>query len=59
MVCEKEALERASFLNILLKKYDEAVMMQKRICEINKQIYFDQFNDPKLLPHPLLGMQLY
>ena len=22
-------------------------------------IYFDQFNDEKLLPHPLLGMQLY
>ena len=59
VVCEKEALERASFLNILMKKNEDAVVMQKRICEINKQIYFDQFKDPNLLPHPLLGMQLY
>ena len=35
VVCEKEALERASFLNILLHRNEDAAAMQKRICEIN------------------------
>jgi hypothetical protein len=38
---EKELLERAGFLMILLKDYKEALKMQKKLCEINQKLYVD------------------
>lgn len=59
---DKELLERLSFLHVIMKEYPEALEVQKRICAINQKLYFDQFQTDKpfpMLPHPLLGTQLY
>ena len=55
IVIKKDILERLSFINIITNNFEKALAFQQEICEINDKLYLFE----GVLPHPLVGVQLY